>query len=108
LAKNFSLSDPVETAIELGHPTPPEGRMRNRHETRGGMRFESFRLAAQPTAKSGNAKGDRMKDEYVLSKAERGKFFREGARLVPPLYLEPDVLDYLAEFAGERAAQIEH
>jgi len=49
-----------------------------------------------------------MKDEYDFSKAERGKFFREGARLVPPVYLEPDVLDYLAEFAGERAAQIEH
>jgi hypothetical protein len=27
---------------------------------------------------------DLMKDEYDFSTAERGKFFREGARLVPP------------------------
>jgi hypothetical protein len=47
--------------------------------------------------------GCRMKDEYDFSKAERGKFFREGARLRPSVYLEPDVLDYLAERASARA-----
>ncbi|WP_213286826.1 hypothetical protein [Bradyrhizobium sp. sGM-13] len=40
-----------------------------------------------------------MKDEYDLSTAERGKFFREGARLVPPIHLEPEVLDYLSKRA---------
>jgi hypothetical protein len=30
-----------------------------------------------------------MKDEYDFSNAERGKFFREGARLVPPVHLDP-------------------
>jgi hypothetical protein len=41
-----------------------------------------------------------MKDQYDFSKAERGKFVREGARLVPPVHLEPEVLDYLTERAS--------
>lgn len=40
-----------------------------------------------------------MKDEYDFSTAARGKFFRKGARLVPPVHLEPDVLAYLSELA---------
>ena len=42
-----------------------------------------------------------MKDEYDFSNAERGKFFREGARLVPPVHLDPEVLDYLTARASE-------
>jgi hypothetical protein len=41
-----------------------------------------------------------MKDEYDFSTAERGKFYREGARVVPPIHLEPEVLDYLSERAS--------
>jgi hypothetical protein len=41
-----------------------------------------------------------MKDEYDFSKAARGRFFRQGARLVPPVHLEPEVLDYLSERAS--------
>jgi hypothetical protein len=37
-----------------------------------------------------------MKDEYDFSKAERGKFFRPDAQLIPPLHLDPEVLSYLA------------
>jgi hypothetical protein len=44
-----------------------------------------------------------MKDEYDFSNAERGKFFREGARLVPPVHLDPEVLDYLSERASARS-----
>ena len=40
-----------------------------------------------------------MKDEYDFSAAARGKFFRKGARLVPPVHLEPDVLAYLSDLA---------
>lgn len=40
-----------------------------------------------------------MNDEYDFSIAQRGKFFRNATRLVPPLYLEPDVLDYLSKLA---------
>lgn len=42
---------------------------------------------------------DPMKDEYDFSTATRGKFFRKGARLVPPVHLEPDVLAYLSDLA---------
>jgi hypothetical protein len=47
-----------------------------------------------------------MKDEYDFSKARRGKFFREDARLVPPVHLEPEVLDYLTERASERRGSL--
>jgi hypothetical protein len=51
-------------------------------------------------------KADPMKDEYDFSKAERGKFFREGARLVPPVHLEPEVLDYLTRRATARGVSL--
>jgi uncharacterized protein len=70
-------------------------------------RYASSRLAARHAAKSANTrKGDSMKDEYDFSAAERGKFFREGARLVPPVHLEPEVLDYLSERASERGISL--
>jgi hypothetical protein len=47
-----------------------------------------------------------MKDEYDFSKADRGKFFREGARLVPPVHLEPEVLDYLTRRATARGVSL--
>lgn len=47
-----------------------------------------------------------MKDEYDFSNAERGKFFREGARLVPPVHLDPEVLDYLTERAAARGISL--
>ena len=47
-----------------------------------------------------------MKDEYDFSGAKRGKFFREGARLVPPVHLEPEVLDYLVERASARGVSL--
>jgi hypothetical protein len=40
-----------------------------------------------------------MQDEYDFSHAQRGKFYREDAELVPPVHLEPDVLKYLQERA---------
>jgi len=47
-----------------------------------------------------------MKDEYDFSTAQRGKFFREGARLMPPVHLEPDVLDYLAKQASAQGVSL--
>ena len=47
-----------------------------------------------------------MKDEYDFANAERGKFYREGARLVPPVHLDPEVLDYLAERASARGISL--
>jgi hypothetical protein len=37
-----------------------------------------------------------MKPEYDFKNAERGKFFRPEAVLRLPIYLEPEVQDYLA------------
>lgn len=47
-----------------------------------------------------------MKDEYDFSAAERGKFYRKDARLVPPVHLEPDVLDYLTERASAKGVSL--
>jgi hypothetical protein len=38
------------------------------------------------------AANDAMKDEYDFSKAERGRFFRPGAVLVPPMHQDKDTL----------------
>jgi len=40
-----------------------------------------------------------MKQEYDFSKGERGKFYRPDLKLIPPVHLEPQVLEYLAERA---------
>jgi len=64
--------------------------------------------ARRPTRRkpASTRKGDLMKDEYDFSTAERGKFFRKGARLVPPVHLEPEVLDYLSERASARGISL--
>jgi hypothetical protein len=43
-----------------------------------------------------------MKKEWNFSKAERGKFYRPGARLNLPVYLEPDVQARLTKAAQKR------
>lgn len=48
-----------------------------------------------------------MKDEYDFSTAERGKFYRQGARLVPPVHLEPDVLDHLSQLATAQGVSLD-
>ena len=49
-----------------------------------------------------------MKDEYDFSKGERGKFFRAGAQMVPPVHLEPEVLAYLQAKAETRGTSLSH
>jgi uncharacterized DUF497 family protein len=74
---------------------------------RSGQPYASFRRVGRHAEKPANMrKGDLMKDEYDFSTAERGKFFREGARLVPPVHLEPEVLDYLSERASARGVSL--
>ena len=36
-----------------------------------------------------------MKSEYDFTSAVRGKFYRGDMVLVPPIHLDPDVLEYL-------------
>ena len=47
-----------------------------------------------------------MKSEYDFSKAERGKFFKPNLRLIPPVRLEPDVLEFLATHAKARGTTV--
>ena len=47
-----------------------------------------------------------MKKEYDFSKGERGKFYRPGAELNIPVYLEPDVAEVVRERAKKRDASI--
>jgi len=47
-----------------------------------------------------------MKDEYDFNGAERGKFYRKGATLIPPVHLEPEILRYLSERADARGTSL--
>ncbi len=47
-----------------------------------------------------------MKKEYDFSKGERGKFFRPGAELNIPVYLEPQVAEAVREHARKRKTNI--
>ncbi|MGD9841887.1 MAG: hypothetical protein AB7F79_00180 [Steroidobacteraceae bacterium] len=47
-----------------------------------------------------------MKDEYDFSQAERGKFFKPNLRLIPPVRLEPAVLEFLATHAQARGTTV--
>jgi hypothetical protein len=47
-----------------------------------------------------------MKDEYDFSNAERGKFYRTDATLLPPVHLEPDVLAFLSARAQARGISL--
>jgi len=47
-----------------------------------------------------------MKDEYDFSNAERGKFYRPGIELIPPVHLDPEVLSYLTARAEARGTSL--
>jgi len=44
-----------------------------------------------------------MNPEYDFSKGQRGKFFRPNAELSLPIYLSPDVQQFLTEHAAQQA-----
>ncbi|MBI4662195.1 MAG: hypothetical protein HY735_25535 [Verrucomicrobia bacterium] len=47
-----------------------------------------------------------MKKEYDFSKGERGRFYRPGARLHLPVYLEPQIQARLATAARKRGEDL--
>ena len=47
-----------------------------------------------------------MKEDYGFTGAERGKFYREGAELLPPVHLEPEVLAELRSRAEARGVSL--
>ncbi len=48
-----------------------------------------------------------MKAEYDFSKGERSKFYRPDAVFSFPVYLEPDVSDFMSQLADEREVDIQ-
>jgi hypothetical protein len=48
-----------------------------------------------------------MKDEYDFSNAERGKFYRPNLKLIPPVHLEPEILDYLSQRAKAKGITLD-
>ena len=47
-----------------------------------------------------------MKKEYDFSKAERGKFYRKGARLRLPIYLDANLQNRLQRIAQKNHEQL--
>lgn len=43
-----------------------------------------------------------MKKEYDFSKGERGKFYHPNARFNMPIYLEPDIAEFIQKYAKEK------
>ncbi|HBY97033.1 MAG: hypothetical protein M5U01_00305 [Ardenticatenaceae bacterium] len=48
-----------------------------------------------------------MKAEYDFSKAERGKFYHPDAVFSFPIYLEPDVNEFLSKLAEQKQVDIQ-
>lgn len=48
-----------------------------------------------------------MKAEYDFSKAKRGQFYNADAVFSIPVYLDPDVDEYLNKLAGEQDLDIQ-
>lgn len=47
-----------------------------------------------------------MKDEYSFKGGERGKFFKKGAMLEEPVYLDEPVRTYLTERADHKGVSL--
>jgi hypothetical protein len=47
-----------------------------------------------------------MRDEYEFSGAERGKFHRPDAALIPPVHVDPEVLAFLSAQAEARGVSL--
>lgn len=48
-----------------------------------------------------------MKAEYDFSKGERGRFYHPDAVFSFPVYLEPDVNDFMSQLADEKDVDIQ-
>lgn len=48
-----------------------------------------------------------MKEEYDFSEAERGRFYHPDAVLRFPVYLDPEVDDYLSELAEQEDVDVQ-
>jgi len=48
-----------------------------------------------------------MKAEYNFSRGERGKFYSPNAAFSFPVYLEPDVNDFMNQLADEKEVAVQ-
>jgi hypothetical protein len=48
-----------------------------------------------------------MRKEYDFSKGERGKFYHPDARLNLPVYLDPEVAEFIQKYAREKNVETE-
>jgi len=49
-----------------------------------------------------------MKKEYDFSKGERGKFYHPDSQLYIPVYLDPDVSEFMRRLAKEKNRDVEN
>ncbi|MBW1678122.1 MAG: hypothetical protein JRJ79_16360 [Deltaproteobacteria bacterium] len=47
-----------------------------------------------------------MKEEYDFSGGERGKFYHADSELYLPIYLDPEVADFLRKLAEEKGIEV--
>lgn len=47
-----------------------------------------------------------MKQEYDFSQAERGKFYHPDAQFHIPVYLEPDIAEFLQQLADKKEMDV--
>jgi hypothetical protein len=48
-----------------------------------------------------------MKKEYDFSKGERGKFYHPDVQLNLPIYLEPEIAEFIRKYAKEKDVDTE-
>jgi cytidylate kinase len=53
------------------------------------------------------SRSDNMKAEYDFSIAKRGKFYRADASFSFPVYLDPDVNDFLSKLAEQKNVDVQ-
>ncbi len=48
-----------------------------------------------------------MRDEYNFSKGERDKFYHPDAEFLLPVYLEPDIAEFLHQLAVKKHVEVD-
>ncbi len=66
-------------------------------------------LGAQNNKRRGKtiSRSESMKAEYDFSKAERGKFYHPDAVFSFPIYLEPEINDFLQQWAEHKKVDVQ-
>jgi hypothetical protein len=71
------------------------------------MRHTGNRIGgSNPSLSAKRRFGNLMKNDYDFSKGERGKFYRPGAALNPPIHLDPEVRAFLTARAQARGVSL--